>query len=137
MHSYEKKNIVYQEIITASKKIGLPENRLRVYEQKYTMERFKSPKIYQTSYQYCILIGYINHMTAENKWEYNISMTYNIFWALEPLHGRFLFINAQTIFRQAYYFMKNRPYNYVRRCHVFGATTPKIGIVWRVPLLAV
>ena len=38
-------------------KIGLPENRQRVYEHKSPMERFQNAKILCTSWQYFILIG--------------------------------------------------------------------------------
>ena len=67
--------IVNQVIVAALKKIGLPALRV-VYQQKSLVERLQSAKVYCTSLQYCILIGYTNHVTAENKWEYNIAMTY-------------------------------------------------------------
>ena len=38
-------------------KIGLPENRLHMYEQKSPIEGFQSPKMYSMRKQYSILIG--------------------------------------------------------------------------------
>ena len=40
--------IAYKVNVAASK-IGLPRNRLRLYEQKTPTERFQSAKIYSTS----------------------------------------------------------------------------------------
>ena len=36
--------------------------------------------------------------------QYCYDVQYMDFWALEPLHGRFMFIHAQTILRQANFF---------------------------------
>ena len=40
-------------------------------------------------------------LTADNKKEYNIAMTYNLLLGSRTAPVRFLFINAQTILRQA------------------------------------
>ena len=84
------------------KKIGLPENRLRVYEQKSPIDRFQSAKLYCTSEQYCILISKTNHVTALRTNQSTMLLwSTNIFLRSGTLHGRFLLMHAQTILRQA------------------------------------